>query len=143
MLDFHLYPVRNIVMMIDNKRLWPTHTLPTVITLFLAALVGCSSTPEPVAEMAAAKTALVTADNADTTRHAPVYVDRAKQKLKRAETAIAKEEYGEAKRLAEEAQADAELAQAIASKTETEMAVKELETSIQVLREEIMRARRR
>ena len=131
-------------MMIDNNtRLWPTHTLPIISTLFLAALIGCSSTPEPVAEMAAAKTALVTADNTETIRHAPVYIDRAKQKLKRAETAIAKGEHQKAKRLAEEAQADAELAQAIASKTEAEIAVKELENSIQVLREEIMRARSR
>jgi ribosomal protein S6 len=120
-----------------------THAIPIFCALAFTALIGCSSTPEPVAEMAAAKTSLVAADNADTTKHAPVAIDRAKQKLKRAETAIAKEEYEEAKRLAEEAQADAELAHAIASKTEAEKAVKELENSIQVLREEILRARRR
>ena len=131
-------------MMIDHtSRLWHSHTLPICNALIFTALIGCSSTPEPVAEIAAAKTSLVTAANEETTRHAPVAIDRAKHKLKRAETAVAKEEYEEAKRLAEEAQADAELAQAIAAKTEAEAAVKELENSIQVLREEIMRARSR
>ncbi|MES9944949.1 MAG: hypothetical protein B6D77_16925 [gamma proteobacterium symbiont of Ctena orbiculata] len=131
-------------MMIDHtSRLWRTPTLPIFSALIFTALIGCSSTPEPVAEMAAAKTSLVAAENEETTRHAPVAIDRAKQKLKRAETAIAKEEYEEAKRLAEEAQADAELAQAVAAKSEAEKAVKELENSIQVLREEIMRARSR
>jgi hypothetical protein len=126
-----------------TPRLWCTGALPIFSALAFTALIGCSSTPEPIAEMAAAKTSLVAADNAETTKYAPVAIDRAKQKLKRAETAIAKEEYDEAKRLAEEAQADADLAQAIATKTEAEMAVKELENSIQVLREEIMRARNR
>jgi hypothetical protein len=120
-----------------------TPAIPIVGALCFAALIGCSSTPEPVAEMAAAKTSLVSAEGAETTKYAPVAIDRARQKLKRAETAIAKEEYEEAKRLAEEAQADAELAQAIAAKVEAEQAVKELEKSIQVLREEIMRARSR
>ncbi|MBT3047930.1 MAG: DUF4398 domain-containing protein [gamma proteobacterium symbiont of Ctena orbiculata] len=131
-------------MMIDRiPRIERSPTIPLLGALVFALLIGCSSTPEPVAEMAAAKTSLVSADNQETIKHAPVAIDRAKQKLKRAETAIAKEEYEEAKRLAEEAQADAELAQAIAAKTEAEMAVKELENSIQVLREEIMRARSR
>ncbi|MCU7803541.1 MAG: DUF4398 domain-containing protein [Candidatus Thiodiazotropha sp. (ex Lucinoma annulata)] len=117
--------------------------LPFVTAVIFTSIVGCSSTPEPVAEMAAAKTSLIAADSQETLMHAPVAVDRAKQKLKRAETAIAKEEFDEARRLAEEAQADAELAQAIAAKTGTEKAVKELQNSIQVLREEIMRARSR
>ncbi|MCU7815962.1 MAG: DUF4398 domain-containing protein [Candidatus Thiodiazotropha sp. (ex Rostrolucina anterorostrata)] len=117
--------------------------LPFVTAVIFTSIVGCSSTPEPVAEMAAAKTSLIAAESEETLRHAPVAVDRAKQKLKRAATAIAKEEFDEARRLAEEAQADAELAQAIASKTGTEKAVKELQNSIQVLREEIMRARSR
>ncbi len=120
-----------------------TGATPILGALFFTALIGCSSTPEPVAEMAAAKTSLVAAESEETTKYAPVAIDRARQKLKRAETAIAKEEYEEAKRLAEEAQADAELAQSIAAKVEAEQAVKELENSIQVLREEIMRARSR
>jgi ribosomal protein S6 len=117
--------------------------LPFVTAMIFTSIVGCSSTPEPVAEMAGAKTSIIAAESEETLKHAPVAIDRAKQKLKRAETAIAKEEYEEAKRLAEEAQADAELAQAIAAKTSAEQAVKELENSIQVLREEIMRARSR
>ncbi|MCU7917726.1 MAG: DUF4398 domain-containing protein [Candidatus Thiodiazotropha sp. (ex Dulcina madagascariensis)] len=122
---------------------WRNQPLPIVISIVFLLLFGCSSTPEPIAEMAAAKTSLTAAEGEETTHYAPVAMDRAKQKLKRAESAIAKEDYDEARRLAEEAQADAELAQAIAAKTQTEKAVKELENSIQVLREEIMRARSR
>ncbi|MCU7891380.1 MAG: OmpA family protein [Candidatus Thiodiazotropha sp. (ex Ustalcina ferruginea)] len=92
--------------------------LPFVTAVIFTSIVGCSSTPEPVAEMAAAKTSLIAAESEETLMHAPVAVDRAKQKLKRAETAIAKEEFDEARRLAEEALTDAEQAYAEAKQNE-------------------------
>ena len=117
--------------------------LPLITTVFLAFLAGCSSTGTPIAEMSAAKTALIAAESEGAQQYSPVAMDRAKEKLKRAEAANANQKYDEARRLAEEAQADAELAQAVADQSETELAVKELEDSIQILREEIERARSR
>jgi PBP1b-binding outer membrane lipoprotein LpoB len=114
----------------------------SVLVTFLAiSVAGCSSTPEPVAELSAANTALVSAESKDATQYAPVAMDRARQKLKRAEQAMIKENYVEAKRLAEEAQADADLAQALADKAQVQAAVRELEDSIKILRDEIKRAR--
>lgn len=120
---------------------------PALRRLMLVALAscigvfssGCSTTPKPVAQLAGATTALMSAENQDATDFAPVAMDRARDKLRRAEEAVKKEEYGDAKRLAEEAQADAELAQAITGKTQAQVAVREMEISIEVLREEIMR----
>ena len=105
----------------------------------LALMSGCSSTPKTVTEMSGAQAALVSAENEDANQYAPVPMDRARDKLRRAEQARLKGNYAEAKRLAEEAQADAELAQAIANKSEAETALREMEISIEVLREEIMR----
>ncbi|MCU7904333.1 MAG: DUF4398 domain-containing protein [Candidatus Thiodiazotropha sp. (ex Epidulcina cf. delphinae)] len=122
---------------------WRNHLLPLVIPIIFLSMFGCGSTPEPVAEIAAAKTSLIAAEGEETARYAPVAMDRAQQKLKRAKNAIAKEDYDAARRLAEEARADAELAQAVTAKTQAEKAAKELENSIQVLREEILRARSR
>lgn len=111
--------------------------------LTLAFVAGCSSTAQPIAEMAAAKTAMLAAEGENTQLHAPVAMDRARQKMRRAEVAMAQEDYATARRLAEEAQADAELAQAISSTSGVQTAVKELEDSIEMLREEITRARSR
>ncbi|MES9941591.1 MAG: DUF4398 domain-containing protein [Candidatus Thiodiazotropha sp. 6PLUC2] len=122
---------------------WRAFKFPAIITLIFIAIPGCSSAPKPVAEISAAETALIAVESEEASKHAPVRMDRARQKLKQARAAMAKENYSEAKRLAEEAQADAELAQAITAKAETDMAVSELENSIKVLREEIMRARKR
>ncbi|MES9862265.1 MAG: DUF4398 domain-containing protein [Candidatus Thiodiazotropha sp. LLP2] len=122
---------------------WRAFMFPALITLIFIAIQGCSSAPKPIAELSAAQTALTAVESEEASKHAPVRMDRARQKLKQAREAIAKENYSEAKRLAEEAQADAELAQAITAKAETDMAVSELENSIKVLREEIMRARKR
>lgn len=110
-----------------------------VLLGLLAVVAGCSSTPVPKAEVAGARAALMSANNQGATPYAPVEMDRAREKLRRAESAIAQEDYHEAKRLAEEAQADAELALAITGKEEAQQAVREMEISIEVLREQIMR----
>lgn len=109
--------------------------------VLLLALAGCSSTPAPVAELSAAKTAFQGAENQEALQYAPVELDRAQTKLKAAEQAMAAEEYEKARRLALEAQADAELAQAKANAAGVQHAVAELESSIRILRDEIERAR--
>jgi hypothetical protein len=128
-------------MLIANNPCRRTILVPALTSLLFVSLIGCSSTPKPVAEVSAAQTALTAAESDESTQYAPIYMDRARQKMKHAKAAMDKENYDQARRLAEEAQADAELAQAISARTQAEKAVSELETSIKVLREEIMRAR--
>ncbi|MEJ2621620.1 MAG: DUF4398 domain-containing protein [Candidatus Thiodiazotropha sp.] len=125
------------------KPYWQRIHLPALLTMMLVVLSGCSSAPKPVAEISAAETALTAAESEDVNKHAPVRMDRARQKIKQAKVELGKQNYATAKRLAQEAQADAELAKAIANKAEADRAVSELENSIKVLREEIMRARKR
>ena len=121
-----------------------SHDIPFVSTLPLmvfAILAGCSSVPEPVAEMASARTAVRSVQDTDAARLSPVLLDRAKTKLQRAESAMRNEDYAEARRLAEEALADAELARAQADAMMATRNAEELEKSIKVLRSEIDRAR--
>jgi hypothetical protein len=79
------------------------------IALLLAA---CSSTPPPVGEISAAQTAVTAAEQADAAQHAPADLDRARDKLLRAQAAMQAEENARARRLAEQALADARLAEA-------------------------------
>lgn len=117
--------------------------LPVCAAAVVVMLAGCSTTGKPVAEIAAAKTSLMAAEGEDTQMYAPVAMDRAKEKFKRAEAALKAEDFESARRLAEEARADAELAQATSAMSSAQKAVAELEASIQILREEIERARSR
>ena len=119
------------------------YRLPLAASCLILALVGCSSMPPPVAQMASAETALNAAINKDAEQHAPVAMDRAKQKFARAKDAMGKEDYQQAKKLAEEAQADAELAQALVDQAHAQPAVKELEAGVKALRNEIERADKR
>ena len=124
--------------------------VPTVIkrsarpgAAILAALLltACASTPEPIGELASARTALRSVNNAEVRRLAPVQLDRASSKLERAQAAMKAENYAEARRLAEESLADAELARAQTNAILAQRNARELEQSIQVLRSEIDRAR--
>jgi Domain of unknown function (DUF4398) len=80
--------------------------------IVLVALAACSSVPAPVAEMSAAQTAVTSAEEADAAQHAPTDLDRARDKLIRAQAAMQEEDNTEARRLAEEALVDARLAEA-------------------------------
>ena len=101
---------------------------------------GCASVPEPVAEMASARTAIRAIEGGDARTLAPVELDRAKTKLQRADAAVGDKDYADATRLAEEALADAELATAKTNMIKAERNADELERSIAVLRKEIERA---
>jgi hypothetical protein len=62
--------------------------------------------------MSAAQTAVTGAEEADAAHYAPSDLDRARDKLIRAQAAIQEEDNQEARRLAEQAQVDARLAEA-------------------------------
>ncbi len=119
-------------------------TTPTTSVVALAAvacaLAACSS-PEPIGELASARTAVNTMDEAGAMRYAPVELDRAKTKLKRAEAAYESGDNDEARRLAEEALADSQLARAKSIATVQTKSATDLERSIEMLRSEIERAR--
>ena len=101
---------------------------------------GCASVPEPVAEIASARTAIRAIEGGDARTLAPVELDRARTKLQRAEAAVGNREFADATRLAEESLADAELASAKTNMIKAERTAAELEQSIDVLRDEIERA---
>ena len=120
-----------------------TSQLPLWSLLVYAAILaaGCSSVPEPVAELASARTAVRSVQDTDAQNLAPVLLDRAKTKLDRAEAAMRDKHYDEARRLAEESLADAQLARAKADAAIAQRNADELESSIKVLRSEIDRAK--
>ena len=79
--------------------------------VILGALAACSGAPAPVAEMSAAQTAVTGAEEADAAKYAPSDLDRARDKLIRAQAAMQEEENEEARRLADEALVDARAAE--------------------------------
>ncbi len=83
-----------------------------LVAFALSGLVACSSTPAPVGEISAAQTAVTAAEQADAAQHAPADLDRARDKLMRAEAALQADENNQARRLAEQALVDARLAEA-------------------------------
>jgi hypothetical protein len=80
--------------------------------IVLGALAGCGGVPPPEAELSAAQTAVTGAEEADAAKYAPSDLDRARDKLIRAQAAMQEEENEEARRLAEEALVDARVAEA-------------------------------
>jgi hypothetical protein len=120
-------------------------SLPLLVAGALLApalmLGGCASTPEPVAEMATARSTVNSVEAVDVRQMAPVQLDRAQTKLERAEAALREENYDEARRLAQEAQADAQLAEALTEARIAQRNAEQIEQSIEILRREIERAR--
>lgn len=88
-------------------------------TILLVA--ACSSTPPPPTQsLAAARTAIASAEKADAGRHAAAELGDARQKLAMADKAVRSENMIGAEQLANEARVDAELASA---RTETAKAI--------------------
>lgn len=75
-------------------------------------LAACAGTPPPIGQLGAAEQAIAGAEQAGALQHAPVELQRARDKLAAADDAVRNEENDAARRLAEEARADAELAAA-------------------------------
>jgi hypothetical protein len=103
----------------------------------LTALAACSSTPPPVAEISAAQTAVTSAEQADAVQHAPADLDRARDKLIRAQAAMQQDDNQEARRLAEQASADARLAEATARADLARQNADKVQSGIDQLRSQV------
>ena len=115
-------------------------SLPLLVLVASSLLFsGCSSVPKPIGEIASAKTLIESAETNEAGKYAPVALDRAKTKLKRAQKAMIEEEYLEAKQLADEAQADAKLASVKANSARSEDAAKKMNDTVKGMAQELER----
>jgi hypothetical protein len=112
----------------------PVSILP--LALLLAA---CASTPPPTAQMAAAATALESAQRSGALDLAPVELTEARGRYERAQDYVKREEFDRARQLAEQATAEAQLAQARANAKRATLAVVELEKNLSALQSEAAR----
>ena len=102
----------------------------------LVTMLGCSSGPRPVEQLARASTLIEQAEKTGAARFAAADLEQARGKLSRAETAADDGDQETALRLAQQAAVDAELAQARAAAAEAKNSEEELKRSLQSLREE-------
>jgi hypothetical protein len=102
----------------------------------LGMLAACSSTPAPVGEISAAQTAVTAAEQADAAQHAPAELDRARDKLVRAQAAMQDDDNEDARRLAEQALVDARLAEARARAEVARENAEKVQSSVDELRSE-------
>lgn len=108
--------------------------------LAVPLLAACTSTPPvPSEELAVARAAVSSAEDAGAREHAILDLRRASQKLERAEAARQAENYQEALHLAEQAEIDARYAAFRARSERASRAVEELERGIAQLRAEVAR----
>ena len=110
----------------------------TVAALALGALVAaCGSTPPPpVDTVSAAQTAVTAAEQVNAATLAPAELDRARDKLLRAQAAIQRDRNVEARRLAEQAAVDARLAETRARAVQAEQNAAQLRTGLEAARTE-------
>jgi hypothetical protein len=97
------------------------------------AIAGCAGRRPPTAQMSAAATRVVAAEDADASRYAPLEMRVAREKLDGAEKAAYDHDNDEAKRLAEESSADAELAQAKADAEKARRTADEMRKAVDAL----------
>jgi hypothetical protein len=103
----------------------------------LLGLAACGSTPPPpVGEMSAAQTAVTAAEQANAAQHAPAELDRARDKLVRAQAAMQQDDNSDARRLAEQALVDARLAEARARAEVARQNAEQVQSSVDALRSE-------
>ena len=108
--------------------------------LALPLLTACASKPPvPSEELAVARSAVSSAEDAGAREHAEVDLRRARQKLEQARAASQNENYREALQMAEQAEIDARYAAFRARSERANDAVKELERGIAELRAEVGR----
>lgn len=111
-----------------------------ILLLPLLAVACATRPPAPDQELAVARSALGSAQDAGARQHAAADFRQARQKLEQAEAAHARGEFERARRLAVEAETDARYAAFRARAESTEAAIIELEESIADLRAEIERS---
>ena len=124
------------------KRVSTTSVAPWCpMSLLLAtALAACASVPPPVEQMAVSKSAVDRASSSpNAVEAAPVELQRAREKLDRAQRAMTEKDYVLARRMAEQAEVDARVAESRASSARGERALKEVQESSRALQEEINR----
>lgn len=108
--------------------------------LALGALAACSSTPAPTEQMAVTRTTVSrVAATPTVAANAPVDLQRAQEKLIRAESAMAQGDYKTARRLATEAEVDARVAETRADAARNASNLAQVQDSIRALQEEINR----
>lgn len=111
-----------------------------LLGVVLAGVVGCSSMPPPRPEIAQAERAVDQAVATEgATEHAPLEMQKAREKLELARAAMHDERYADARRFADEALVDAELARAKAEAAAMERNAEELMLTIERLRDEAQR----
>lgn len=116
-------------------------TSTLVLMLLCGMLTACASNaPRPTAELSRAATLTNVAERSGAQQYAGADLDRARDKLKRANYAADEGEQERARRLAEEAAIDAELAAAKASSANAQRSAQEIRDSISTLRAESARA---
>ena len=113
------------------------HHLSGALALAVLALGACSSTPPPREELAASRSALVTATSAAATE-APLELAAARDKIEQANLAMARKDYKAARQLAEQAEADVSVAVAKAQANRSDRQLMEVQESIRLLREQSM-----
>jgi type IV pilus biogenesis protein CpaD/CtpE len=118
-----------------------SNKLRILVVAASAVLAGCSTTPPPIAEMAAAKAAVERAEQ-PAARHAPDELLAAQRKLTAAQAALRSEDFERARRLAEEAEMDARLALAIAESTQARQSLEQVREGIATLKQELQRRQR-
>ncbi len=108
--------------------------------LMACALTACSTIPPPVEQMAVTKSAVDRASSSpNAVEAAPVELQKAREKLDRAQRAMNEKDYVLARRMAEQAEVDARVAESRASSARGERALKEVQESIRALQDEINR----
>lgn len=108
--------------------------------LAVPLLAACTSTPPvPNEELAVARSAVSSAEDAGAREYAALDLRRANQKLKQAEAAREAENYQQALHMAEQAEIDARYAAFRARSERANDAVEELERGIAQLRAEVAR----
>ncbi len=115
--------------------------LRVLAVAFFALMAGCSTTPPPVAELAAAKAAVERAEQ-PAARHAPDELLAAQRKLTAAQSALRSEDFERARRLADEAAIDARLATAISESSQAKMSLDQVKEGIATLKQELQRNER-
>lgn len=106
--------------------------------VFLAALAGCATAPDPAPALLRAEAAIARARQADAATHAPGELRLAASKLDAARAAGQERDADAAQRLAAESEVDADLALAASRRVRAEAAVKARELENEALKSELL-----
>ena len=110
-----------------------------IISTVLFSVMACSSVPAPVAELAAAEQAILTAEQARVNTYAASELAEARKKLQDARAAVVQKDMLQASRLAQQSKLDAELALARAGAAEAMAVNDEMKKSTEILQQEMLR----